>query len=120
MGHPVLSCHPFTRHQVHLGDTKISLHTPIAAIVPRDYKHTMWADSCKQSGGGWSTNLKFWWHLEYPAKVVERATLANNKGSKYISIDVLEMVCVIVNYVAAIYACWHDGIDLCHFPTILN
>jgi hypothetical protein len=103
-----------------LANTKISLHTPIAAIVPRDYELMMWANSCKQSGGGWSTDLKFWWYLEYPAEVVERATLANNKGSKYISINVLKMVCIIVNYAAAIYACWHDGIDLSHFPTILN
>ncbi len=103
-----------------LADTKISLHTPIATIVPRNYKHTMWADSCKQSGDGWSTNLKFWWYLEYPAEVVERATLANNKGGKYISINVLKMVCMIVNYTVAIYVCWHDGIDLSHFPTILN
>jgi hypothetical protein len=63
-----------------LADASISLHTPIVAIVPRDYKYTMWADSCKQSGGGWSTDLAFWWYLEYPAKVVEWATLANNKG----------------------------------------
>jgi len=80
----------------------------------------MWADSCKQSGGGWSTDMKFWRYLEYPTEIVARATLANNKGGKYISINVLEMVCVIVNYAAAIYACWHDGIDLGHFPTILN
>jgi len=80
----------------------------------------MWADSCKQSGGGWSTDMKFWWYLEYPAEIVARATFANNKGGKNISINVLKMVCVIVNYAAAIYACWHDGIDLGHFPTILN
>ena len=64
--------------------------------------------------------MKFWWYLEYPTEIVARATLANNKGGKYISINVLEMVCVIVNYAAAIYVCWHDGIDLGHFPTILN
>jgi hypothetical protein len=103
-----------------LADTDIPLHTPIAVMVPRNYEYAMWADSCKQSGGGWSTDMKFWWCLEYPVEVVARATLANNKGGKYISINVLEMVCVIVNYAAAIYVCWHDGIDLGHFPTILN
>jgi hypothetical protein len=80
----------------------------------------MWADSCKQSGGGWSTDLAFWWYLEYPAEVVERATLANNKGGKYISINVLKMACVIINYAAAIHACWCDKNDLGHFPTVLN
>ncbi len=47
-----------------LADTDISLHTPIAIIVPHDYEYAMWADSCKQSGGGWRTDLKFWWFLE--------------------------------------------------------
>ena len=67
----------------------------------------MWADLCKQSGGGWSTDLKIWWYLEYPTEVVKQATLANNKGGKYISIYVLKMVCMIVNYAVAIYAFWH-------------
>ena len=88
-----------------MADTDISLYTLIAIIVPRDYEYVMWADSCKQSGGGWSTDMKFWWYLEYPTKIVTRATLANNKGGKYISINVLEMVCMIVNHAAAIYAC---------------
>ena len=44
-----------------LADTDISLRTPIAIIVPRDYEYAMWANLCKQSGGGWSTDLKFWW-----------------------------------------------------------
>ena len=103
-----------------LADIDISLHTPITIIVPRDYEYAMWADSCKQSGGGWSTDMKFWWYLEYPTEIVARATLANNKGGKYISINVLEMACVIINYAAAIYVCWHDKIDLGHFPTVLN
>jgi hypothetical protein len=64
--------------------------------------------------------MKFWWYLEYPTEIVRRATLANNKGGKYISINTLEMACVIVNYAAAIYVCWHDKIDLGHFPVILN
>jgi len=88
-----------------LANTDISLHTPIAIIVPHDYEYAMWADSCKQSGGGWSTDMKFWWYLEYPTENVARATLTNNKGGKYISINVLEMLCMIVNYGAAIYAC---------------
>ncbi len=51
---------------------------------------------------------------------MEWATLANNKGGKYISINVLDMVCVIINYAAAIHAYWCDKNDLGHFPTILN
>jgi len=88
--------------------------------LPSVAQHGNWADSCKQSGGGWSTDMKFWWYLEYPVEIVARATLVNNKEGKYISINVLEMVCVIVNYTAAIYVGWHDGIDLGHLPAILN
>jgi len=61
-----------------LANTDISLHTPIAIIVPRDYEYALWADSSKQSGGGWSTDMKFWWYLEYPTEIVARATLTNN------------------------------------------
>ena len=37
-----------------------------------------------------------------------------------ISINVLEMVCVIVNVAAAIFGCDHDGIDLSSYPVLLN
>ena len=37
-----------------------------------------------------------------------------------ISINVLEMVCVIVNMAAAIFVCDHDGIDLSSYPVLLN
>ena len=30
------------------------------------------------------------------------------------------MLCVLVNYVAALHICWLDGIDLTHAPTIRN
>ena len=46
--------------------------------------------------------------------------LANNKSGKYISIDVLEMVCVIINFAAAIYICNLDGMDFSTHPVLLN
>ena len=103
-----------------MADSTIPLSTPIGHLVPRDDLFSMWADSCKTSGGGWSTDLKFWWYLEYPPEVVCRAMQKNNKHGTYISINSLEMLCVLVNYVAALHICWLDGIDLTHAPTIRN
>ena len=53
----------------------ISLATPIGHVVPRDYAFKAGADACKRSGGGWSTDLSFWWHLPFLAKVVKQVFL---------------------------------------------
>lgn len=103
-----------------LADESVSLSVPIGHIVPRDPTFTAAADSCKSAGGGWSTDLKFWWHLSYPDEVVARARLPNNKSGTYISINVLEMVCVIINMVAAICACSVDDTDVSSNPVLLN
>jgi hypothetical protein len=101
-------------------DESIELSTPIAHIVPRDVEYDAAADSCKESGGGWSTDLSFWWYLAYPAEIVRRARLENNKAKQLISINALEMLCVIINLAAAIYACWFDGIDMADCPVLRN
>ena len=103
-----------------MADPTISLSTPIGHLIPRDYSFTMFADSCKYSGGGWSTDFGCWWYLEYPPEVIRRAMLKNNKHGDYISINSLEMLCVIVNYAAALHFCWLDGIDISHAPLIRN
>lgn len=103
-----------------MADSTIPLSTPIGHLVPRDDLFSMWADSCKTSGGGWSTDLKCWWYLEYPPEVVSRAMQKNNKHGTYISINTLEMLCVLVNYAAALHICWLDDIDLTHAPTMRN
>ena len=103
-----------------LRDTSIRLETPIGHIVPRDPEFEAGADSCKSAGGGWSIDLLFWWHLVYPAEVIRRARLPNNKDGQYISINVLEMICVIINFAAVIYVCHVDGINLEDFPLLLN
>ena len=103
-----------------LADDSIRLETPFAHIVQRDWNFEAGADACKRAGGGWSTDLSFWWHLVFPPDIVARAYLPNGKDKRYISINVLEMICVIVNFAAAIHCCHVDGIDLTAFPIILN
>ena len=58
--------------------------------------------------------------MAFPDEVIRRAYLPNGKTKLYISINVLEMVCVIINFAGAIFACWHDNIDLSNFPILLN
>ena len=103
-----------------LSDDAIILETPFAHIVDRDHDLEAGADSCKRAGGGWSTDLTFWWHLTYPAEVQRRAKLPNNKSGDYISINVLEMLCVVINFAASIYFCHTDGLDLDSFLVLLN
>ena len=84
-------------------DNGVCLSTPLGHIVQRDFRWEQAADLCKRSGGGWSVDLSFWWHLVYPKQIIERACLPNNKSGILISINVLEMVCVIINMAAAIF-----------------
>ena len=103
-----------------LADTNICLSTPIAHIVKREWEFDTSADACKQAGGGWSIDLSFWWHMAFPDKVIRRAYLPNGKTKLYISINVLEIVCVIINFAGAIFACWNDDVNLSYFPVLLN
>ena len=103
-----------------LTDDTVTLAKPLEHIVPCNHKWEQAADSCKRSGRGWSVDLVFWWHLVYPQEVLERALLPNNKKGNLISINVLEMVCIIVNMAAAIFVCDHDNIDSDAFPVLLN
>jgi len=56
----------------------------------------------------------------YPDEVIRRAYLPNNKTGLLISINVLEMACVIINLAAAIFICDYDGVDLSKHPVLLN
>ena len=56
----------------------------------------------------------------FPKEVPERALLPNNRKGRLISINVLEMICVIVNMAAAVFVCDHDAVALSSFPVLLN
>ena len=87
-----------------LKDEAILLCTPFAHIVLRGWNFETACDSCKEGGGGWSTDLTFWWHIAYKREVVRRAYLPNNKHSLLVSINSLEFFCVIINFAAVICA----------------
>ena len=95
---------------------------PIAFLIKRTPYASTFGDACLDTGGGYSTKLKFWWHLEFPEAVVERTLkhLPNNKDEKLISINVLEFVIVIVNYCAALTVIMVENPTDDPFPILLN
>ena len=94
--------------------------TPIAHIVERDAKYTSAGDSCLYGGGGFSVAFRFWWHLTWPESIKKRTLLfmKNNRMGRFISINVLEFVTIVINYCAALTALQEDGCED-PYPVIL-
>ena len=102
-------------------DEGLRLESNIGHLVERDFDWDIAGDSCKSSGGGWSTDLGLWWYLAYPADIVARARLPSAAHKGYICINCLETVVVVVNFAAVIYTCHFDGIDITTIvPVLLN
>ena len=57
-------------------------------------------NACLDGAGGYSIELRVWWHIAFPDEVVQRTLLylPNNSDEKLISIHVLEFVTVIISY----------------------
>jgi hypothetical protein len=55
------------------------------------------------TAGGYSSDLGFWWHIEWPPDIRERTLRhkRNNIDNKLISINQLEYAVILINYVAA-------------------
>ena len=84
--------------------TNIEFETPIAFIIPRTPSASIFGDSSLLACGGYSLALQFWWHLDFPAEIISRTLLhiPNEKDERFISINCLEYVTIIVNYCAAL------------------
>ena len=81
-----------------LEDESASRRCPIAHLIPRDPSVTAYSDSSSHAAGGYSTDLNFWWHLQWPDHVQARAAKARTGNT--ISINALEYAAIIINYVA--------------------
>lgn len=84
--------------------SNISWDSPIHHIIKRSPFAVAAGDSCLFGGGGFSTKLRFFWHLTWPEWVRKRTKLylPNNKKGDLISINVLEFIAIIINYVATL------------------
>ena len=58
-----------------------------------------------KGAGGYSIELGFWWHIDFPEEVKQWTLLfkSDNEDGTLISINVLEFVTVIINYVASLH-----------------
>ena len=79
--------------------------TPIAHLIPRTPTATAFGDSCLEGAGGYSIELGFWWHIDFPEEVKHWTLMfkSDDKDGTLISINILEFVTIIINYVASLH-----------------
>ena len=84
-------------------DSGVLWQAPIAHLIKKTPIATADGDACLDGAGGFSTELKCWWHLQFPEAVVKLTLryLHDNRDGNLISINVLEFVTVIIDYCAA-------------------
>ena len=87
---------------IRLALSSCSLRTPIAHLVSRDPSGKAYGDSSLDAAGGWSTDCRFWWYLEWSQEIRDRTLRfhKNNADGKLININVLEYASIIINYAA--------------------
>jgi hypothetical protein len=84
-------------------ESNIKFETPIAHMIPREPTASLFGDSSLTGCGGYSLELKFWWHIDFPIEIVERTLLhiPDESDVRFISINCLEYFTIIINYCAA-------------------
>ena len=89
--------------QALLASSNIEFSTPISFIIPRTPSASIFGDSSLLACGGYSITLKFWWHLDFPPEIISRTLLyiPSEKDERFISINCLEYITIIINYCAA-------------------
>ena len=102
-------------------DSGIKFETPIAHLIPRIPTATIIGDSSLLACGGYSITLGFWWHLSFPKDIVERTLLhlKDNSDKRFISINCLEYVTIILNYCASLVTFASRKIDDDPYPIVL-
>jgi hypothetical protein len=102
--------------------SSILWETPIAHVIPRLPTATAFGNSCLEGAGGYSIELGFWWHIDFPEEVKCRTLLfkSDNKDGTLISINVLKFVTVIINYVASLHVITSTSFTDEPHPVLLN
>ena len=103
-------------------ESDILWETPIAHLIPRTPSATSFGDSSLEGAGGYSVDLGFWWHIDFPHEVKQRTLLfkSDNKDGRLISINVLEFVTVIINYCASLHVIQTTSFTDDPHPVLLN
>ena len=89
-----------------LPNSGIKFETAIVLLIPRMPTATITGNSSLVACSGYSIKLKFWWHLTFPKKVVEKTLLylKDNLDTWFIAINCLDYVTIILNYCASLVA----------------
>ena len=84
-------------------DSGISFSTHLAHIIKRMPLAKMYGDSSLKACGGYCIFLEYWWHVDFSEEIKQRTLLycKNGDDKKFVSINVLEYITVIINYCAA-------------------
>jgi hypothetical protein len=103
-------------------DSGIKWEMPIAHLIPQTSFATTIGDSSLEGAGGFSITLEFWWHLHFLDEVVQRTLQFRsiNNNSMLVSINVLELFTVVINYCAALHVVWTSPVTEDPHPVILN
>jgi hypothetical protein len=103
-------------------DLGIDWETSIVHLIPLMPFAATVGDSSLDSAGGFSIALRFWWHLTFLDKVIQRTLCfkQDNADGMHILIDILEFVTVIINYCAALHLIKTTPVTEDHHPVLLN
>jgi hypothetical protein len=108
-----------------LADPDIQKISPIAHLVDKDPNGTAFGDSCLDSWGGWSTDMKFWWMLKWPQEIRDCTLqmIRSAKDGDRIAINEMEYATSIVNFAASMHY-WiiqkkREGKNI-PYPTVLG
>ncbi len=96
--------------------------TPIAHIKLRMPTTVAFGDSSLEGMGGYSFSLGFWWHLPFPEESIQQALThkKDNKDGLLISINILKVVMVIINYCASLHVFTATNRTDDPYPVLLN
>ena len=79
--------------------------SPIAHLIPNVWDSEAHGDSSLEAAGGWSTDMQFWWWLDWPDAVQKRTLrhIKDGKSGDLIDINTLEYATVLINFAASVY-----------------
>ena len=85
------------------------LYTPISYLVHRTPDYFARGDVCLDGAGGFCLGLKFWWFFPWPQSITiltlkHFRTSVRIEPTKFISINLLEYITIILTYAGAIEA----------------
>ncbi len=100
-----------------LDNDSISHYCPIAHLIPRDPSAIVYSNSLLHTAGGYSTDLNFWWHLQWPDHIHVQTAKAHTGDT--ISINSLEYAAIIINFIATTATILATPNDNDPYPTAL-